>query len=101
MAADGCAGQSVAADGCAGQSVAPDGWAGQSVALDGWAAHSASASVGPLVTWVGSGRWSREEVRRNPAARLLKEAALMFTPSAGVGHRACTRKTHTDTLKQS
>lgn len=34
-------------------------------------------SAGPLVVCVWSGRWSREEVRRKPVARLLKDAALM------------------------
>lgn len=36
---------------------------------------SVSGSAGPLVC-VWSGRWSREEVRRKPVARLLKDAAL-------------------------
>lgn len=37
---------------------------------------STSVSAGPLVVCVWSGRWSSDEVRRKPVARLLKDAAL-------------------------
>lgn len=51
--------------------MAPEGCIGHSVR------GSVSPSAGPLVVCVWSGRWSREEVRRKPVARLLKDAALM------------------------
>lgn len=69
------------AAGCKGQLVAPEGWIGHSVR------GSVSFSAGPLVVCVVSGRWSREEVRRKPVARLLKDVALMNETKRETGSR--------------
>lgn len=53
------------------------GWTGQSMAPERWIGHSVWGSLSVSAgTW--SGRWSSEEVRRKPVARLLKDAALLM-----------------------